>query len=137
MLRYASILAPVLPLCCSVAVAEEQQAAPLPVNHQEFILALLDLLTQTEECLAACADAASTEAALPRLRELAERARQLSAHQQTLPEPTVQDYISAHPHVGAFNKLWQAVCGHIQRLQQTQLMSPELREILQLAPAEA
>ncbi len=134
MLRYAAFLAPLAPLCCA---AETGQPAPaLPATHQEFIPALLELLTQTEQALGSCTDAASTEAALPRLRELSEQAHKLSAHQQKLPEPTVQDYMAAHPHVAEFNTLWEAIINHIERLEQAQLISPELRQLLQLAPGE-
>ncbi len=133
MFRYALLLAPMLPLCCA---AETVADAPLPATHQEFIPSLLDLLTQTEQILASCTDAASTQAALPRLRALADLARRLSAHQHTLPEPTVQDYMAAHPHVAEFNRLWEAICGHIERLEAQKLISPELRALLQIAPAE-
>ncbi len=134
MFRQAAIFTPLAALCC-VATAEQPSAARL-TTHQEFIPALLELLTQTEQSLASCTDEASTKAALPRLRELAEQARQLSALQQGLPEPTVQDYMAAHPHVAEFNKLWEAICGHIERLEQARLITPELRSLLQLAPQE-
>ncbi len=132
MFRYAALLAPLAPLCC--AAEQSQQAPALPATHQEFIPALLELLEQTEQSLASCTDAASCEAAVPRLKELAARARQLSAHQQSLPEPTVQDYIAAHPHIAQFTRLWEAVSAHIERLEQTQLITPEMRNLLQLAP---
>ncbi len=133
MFRATALLAALLPLCC-VALAEGQPPAAAPATHQEFIPALLELLRQTEQSLAACTDAATVEAALPRLRELAEQARQLSAQQKTLPEPTVQDYMAAHPHVAEFNKLWEAICAHIERLETAQLVSTELRQVLKLAP---
>ncbi len=129
MCRHLAFLAPLAPLCCAAE-------AGLPATHQEFIPTLLELLRQTEQGLAACTDASTTKAALPRLRELAARARQLSAHQQSLPEPTVQDYMAAHPHVAEFNKLWEAICAHIERLEQAQLITAELRDLLQLAPKE-
>ncbi len=128
MLRYTAIL-PLASLC----LAAEVQPA-LPASHQEFSTALLELLAQTEQSLASCTDAASTEAALPRLRELAERARQLAAHQASLPEPTVQDYMAAHPHVGEFNRLMNAIDDHIDRLEAAHLLSPALRELLHIAP---
>ncbi len=134
MFRYATFLLPLVPLC---HVAEAQQGAPvLPGTHQEFITSLLTLLADTEQCLAGCVDAASTEAALPRLRELEQQAHQLSATQHTLPEPTVQDYMAAHPYVAEFNKLWEAIGDHIKRLEQASLISSELRSVLKLAPAK-
>ncbi len=132
MVRYAAILLSLAPACYA---AEAQQAAPAqPANHQEFATALLELLTQTEQCLASCVDEASVEAALPSLQELAQQARRLSAWQRALPEPTVQDYMAAHPQVGSFNRIWQAIGDHIERLEQAKLVSPALREVLHLAP---
>ncbi len=133
MFRYAAFLAPLLPLCCSFAA---EPVASMPATHQEFIPALLELLEQTEQCLSSCSDAATVQAALPRFHELAEQARRLSAHQRSLPDPTVQDLLAAHPHVAEFNRLWEAICGHIERLEAARLISPELREALKLAPAE-
>ncbi len=131
----ASSLAALAPL--HAAAELPPNAPPLPGSHQEFIPALLELLSQTEQALASCTDASSVEAALPRLRELATQARELSARQQTLPEPTVQDYMAAHPHVAAFNQLWEAICAHIERLEQARLVTPELRSLLRLAPPAA
>ncbi len=133
MFRYAATaLIPLAAICCA---AEAPQAeAALPDTHQKFIPVLLDFLAQTEQCLAGCTDAASTAAVMPRLNELAARAHQLAAHQASLPEPTVQDYMAAHPHVGEFNKLWKAISGHIERMEQAALMTPELHSLLQLAP---
>ncbi len=134
MFRHAATsFIPLAALCC----AAEPPAAALPGTHQEFIPALLELLTQTEQCLGSCTDAATTEAALPELNKLAAKARELSAHQATLPEPTVQDYMAAHPHVGDFNRLWESIGSHIERLEKAGLMSPELRSVLQIAPSEA
>ncbi len=130
MIRPSACLVPLAMLCC--AAAEPQPAAP--ETHQEFIPVLLELLNQTVQSLAGCTDEASVKAALPRLRELAEQARQLAALQQTLPDPTVQDYMASHPHVAEFNRLWEGICGHIERLEQARLISPELRDLLQVAP---
>ncbi len=137
MFRYAALL--LLPLLSLSSVASETAATTpaLPSSHQKHIPALLELLTQTEQALSSCTDAATTTAALPRLQELAEQTRQLAANQQTLPEPTVQDYLAAHPHVAEFNKLWEAICGHIERMELNHLITPELRTLLKLAPQSA
>ncbi len=135
MLRYTPLLLALSPLCTATGQPQAEQPAA-PASHQEYIPALLALLNQTEQSLAACTDADSVTAELPRLRELAQQARQLSAHQQSLPEPTVQDYLTSHPHVAEFNRVWEAICGHIERLHRARLITPELRTILQLAPEE-
>ncbi len=131
MFRYAALALPLMPALCLAA-----EEATAPTTHQEFIGSLLDFLPQTELCLASCTDAAATEAALPRLHELAAQARQLSAWQQALPEPTVQDYMAAHPHVAEFNKLWEAIGQPLSRMEREKLITPELRELLQLAPPQ-
>ncbi len=120
-----------LPLCCAAG------EPAMPSTHQEFIPTLLALLAQTEQSLASCTDAASVNTALPRLEELAQQARRLSGHQQSLPEPTVQDYMAAHPHVAEFNRLWEAICNHLERMEQAQLITPKLRDLLKLAPETA
>ncbi len=132
----ALFLAPAA-LCAAAETPQQAPAAKLPASHQEFSLALLDWLEQTEACLATCTDAAGVQAAMPRLRELGERAHALADCQRELPEPTVQDYLAAHEHVGDFNKRWYAIGDHIERLRTAGLLSPELRELLRIAPDEA
>ena len=78
----------------------------LPTGHQDCALAILRLLSDTELCLNGCRDAASVQAALPRFRELSERAHRLAEVQRHLPEPTSQDLISMNQHMERFNLLW-------------------------------
>ncbi len=105
-------------------------------SHQAYTAALIELLSQTEICLNLCRDAASCDAALPRLRELSARAAELSAALPLLTEPTVQDYMASHPQVPVFNKLWTAIGEHIERLTQAGLMNDEMRKLLGIAPPE-
>ncbi len=119
------------------AAAAEAPAAPLPDSHRAYTAALIELLSQTEICLNSCRDAASCQAALPRLRELSRRAAELAAALPLRTEPTVQDYMAAHPQVGTFNTLWNAITAHFERLEQAGLMSEEMRTVLGIAPPEA
>lgn len=105
-----------------------------PTGHQDCALAVLQLLSDTELCLNGCRDAASVQAALPRFRELSERAHRLAAVQRQLTEPTSQDLISMNQHMERFNLLWGAIRDHIYRLEKDGLMSPELRSVLCIAP---
>lgn len=105
-----------------------------PTGHQDCALAVLQLLSDTELCLNGCRDAASVQAALPRFRELSERAHRLAEVQRHLPEPTSQDLISMNQHMERFNLLWGAIGDHIHRLEKDGLMSPELRSVLCIAP---
>lgn len=109
-------------------------AEALPTGHQDCALAVLRLLSDTELCLNGCRDAASVQAALPRFRELSERAHRLAAVQRQLTEPTAQDLISMNQHMERFNLLWGAIRDHIYRLEKDGLMSPELRSVLCIAP---
>ncbi len=109
----------------------------LPTGHQDCALAILRLLSDTELCLNGCRDAASVQAALPRFRELSERAHRLAEVQRHLPEPTSQDLISMNQHMERFNLLWGAIGDHIHRLEKAGLVSHELRDILHLAPPPA
>ena len=118
------------------AAAEDAEDA-LPTGHQDCALAVLQLLSDTELCLNGCRDAASVQAALPRFRELSERAHRLAEVQRHLPEPTSQDLISMNQHMERFNLLWGAIGDHIHRLEKAGLVSHELRDILHLAPPPA
>ncbi len=114
-------------------------AADVPATdtHQGLAQATVDLLSQTEICLNSCRDEASVRAALPRLKELAEQARQLTARQKALPDPTVQDDMAAQSLVADFQTLWNAIQEHLERLEREHLLSPAMREILRIAPPEA
>ncbi len=91
---------------------------------------LIGLLQQTQSCLASCTDAASVRAALPQLRLLARQIHSFKEMQEHLPEPTTQDYIAAQNLTGDFNTAWNAIREHIERLENAQLMTQELSELL-------
>lgn len=127
-----SLLLTALMLLSPLALGAESA----PITHREATEWLVELLVDTDACLASCTDEASVQEALPRLRELAARAEQLKQAQSKLPEPTTQDYLAGQELLGAFNAAWKAVRAHIDRLERTQLMSPALREVLRVAPAD-
>ena len=127
--------ATLLLLSLAAAPLHAQEAAP-PATHQEAALQLTELLERTEACLAGCTDAASVQAALPELKELAHRVQLFKEAQDRLPEPTTQDYMAAQELLKRFNTAWQAIRAHIERLQTDHLISQELSDILILAPAE-
>ncbi len=116
------------------AEAAAEPASALPDTHLAYTAALLQLLEQTDDCLNSCRDSAGCAAALPRLEQLSKRAAELSAALLTLPEPTVQDYMAAHPHVATFNKLWKSIGEHIERLEKDKLMTEDMRRVLGIAP---
>lgn len=112
---------------CPLAPAAEEDA---PTTHQAAARCLVRLLADTAACLATCTGADSVQAALPRLQELAARAAAFRAAQNKLPEPTTQDYLAGQELLGEFNTAWQAIRDHIDRLENSGLMTPELRAVL-------
>lgn len=101
-------------------------------THQDYALALLDLLAETELCLAQCVDLESIQHNKPRLQELSEQMQELSVLLQNLPEPTIADYIAAEQQVSEFNTLWNAIKKHVQRLREAGFYSDELLAIIKL-----
>ena len=113
----------------------QEKLPPPPLTHSEAAHQLIDLLQQTEACLAACRDEGSVCAALPELQRLARLARHIARGQQNLSEPTTQDYIAAQQLAGEFNTAWEAIRTHIARLEKDHLLSPQMREILCIDPS--
>lgn len=118
---------------CSLNV----HAQDMPGNHVDVTTAILDFLSRTELCLNSCTDAASTQAAIPQLQQLKQECDKLAEAQKALPEPTVQDYMAVQAHMEAFNTIWKAIRNHIARMQQEKLMTPEIIQILHIAPEDA
>ncbi len=125
-------------LCCiilgfNMVFASAQE---MPTNHADMAKAILSFLSRTEQCLNSCQDEESVKAAIPRLKELKAECDKLAAVQQQLSEPTVQDYMTEHNNAAAFNTIWKALRAHIERLETAQIMTPEMRDILYIAPPE-
>lgn len=128
MFRPCPYLSLLLPACCLV-MAQEQR------THLDLAHALVDLLSETEACLNTCRDKESVQAAIPRLEQLAQQARQLRQEQAALPNSTVQDDIAAAELAGDFMMLWNAICQHVERLETSGLMSEDLRNVLRVSPS--
>lgn len=109
-------------------------APAAPANHVDMAGAILDFLSRTELCLNSCRDAASTQAAIPKLQELRQESIQLAETQRNLTEPTIQDYMAVQDKMEAFTTIWNAIRKHLERLEEEQLMTSELRQILHIAP---
>lgn len=111
------------------------QAAPMPTNHVDMTATIIEFLSRTELCLNSCRDDASAKAAIPQLQELKNECDRIVEAQRALPEPTIQDYMAVQNQMEAFNTIWNAIRDHIERLEQEQLLSKEMREILHIAPS--
>ena len=109
-------------------------ALAAPTNHVDMTNAILDFLSRTELCLNSCRDSVSTAEAIAPLKALRQECAQLVEAQRQLPEPTVQDYMAVQNKMEAFSTLWNAIRNHIERMEQEQLLTPELRGILHIAP---
>ena len=126
-----------LPLLVVPVSAQDAAASPAGLeSHRDLAHAITGLLSRTEVCLRGCTDAASVQAALPRLRELAQEARRLADAQSALPEPTMQDYMASQELALQFLPIWKAIRAHLERLEQEGLMTDELRSLLQAGPGE-
>lgn len=136
-----ALLSSLMLLVSSPLPAQEERASAPEVaaadSHAELADALVNLLQRTAATLEGCTDAATAGAALPQLKEQREEAAHLIARQAALPEPTVQDYMAAQARANDFLDAKHALRTHIERLQREGLLSPELREILGIAPEEA
>lgn len=124
-------------LLCPLSTADETTAAPSLESHADIADALTDLLRRTVEQLEGCTDTDTVQAALPMLQSLREEAAGLMARQAALPEPTVQDYMAAQNRANDFLDAKRAIQHHISRLQKAGFITPEVREILGIAPANA
>ncbi len=114
--------------------AMASQEATMPTNHVDMTTAIIEFLSRTELCLNTCRDEASVKAAIPQLQELKQECDKIVEAQRALPEPTIQDYMAVQNQMEAFNTVWNAIRDHIERLEQEQLLSDEMRDILHIAP---
>lgn len=122
----------------SVPVTAQDEAVPPAIleSHRDLAHAITDFLSRTEVCLRGCTDAASVQAALPKLHELAQEARRLADTQAALPEPTMQDYMASQELALQFLPIWKAIRAHMERLEKDGLMTDELRALLQTGLGE-
>ncbi len=104
--------------------------AAVTTTHQEFALELLDLMAETELCLAQCQDAQSVEQNLEQLEALSKKTQALAQLQKDMPYSITADYIAAEKHMREFNTLWDAIKNHIERLKADELYSEEMQKIL-------
>lgn len=129
-----------LPLLILLSAPVTAQDAVAPAasleSHRDLAHAITDFLSRTEVCLRGCTDAASVQAALPKLRELAQEARRLADAQAALPEPTMQDYMASQELALQFLPIWKAIRAHVERLEKDGLMTDELRTLLQAGLGE-
>ena len=103
-------------------------------NHVDLTSNIIDFLSRTEICLNSCRDADSVNAALTQLQQLKQECDKLVEVQRSLPEPTIQDYMAVQNQMETFSTIWNAIRDHIERLESEHLMTPELRQILHIAP---
>lgn len=109
-------------------------AQDTPDTHQSLAKEVLALLSDTELALNSCRDAESVKEALPTFRELAKQAEAIKQKQLALPDSTLQEDITIARNVQDFQMLWEAIRAHIDRLMNENLLSPELRDVLRIAP---
>lgn len=122
------------PLAMAVETEPTETACPAPDSHAEIADALTDLLHRTTQQLEQCTDSDSLRAAAPALQALRAEAAELMQRQAALPEPTVQDYMAAQNRANDFLDAKRAIQQHITRLQENGILTPEMREILGIAP---
>ena len=103
-------------------------------THHSLAQEIINLLSETELVLSTCTDAASVEAALPRLEELAQQAQSIHDRQLKMPNSTLQEDISIAALVQEFQLIWGAICAHIERIEKAGILSNELRDVLRIAP---
>lgn len=103
-------------------------------SHTELADAMVDLLRRTDACLAGCTDESSARAAVLQLETLRNEAESLASRQAALPEPTVQDYMATQDRANDFLQYWQSIRDHIARMAKKDILLPEIRKILHIAP---
>ena len=125
------IILSALIISSSLSCATAQDTAD---THQSLAKEVITLLADTELALNSCRDAESVQAALPTFRELAKQAETIKQKQLALPDSTLQEDITIARDVQDFQILWEAIQAHIDRLMNENLLTPELRDVLRIAP---
>ncbi len=119
-----------LVLTCAISYATEETQA----THFSLAQNVITLLSETELTLSSCTDAESVSTALPKLRQLGEQARAIADKQRLLPDSSLNEDLTIAPLVNDFQLLWDAIRAHIERLENSGLMSEELKNVLRVAP---
>ncbi|MBR5894181.1 MAG: hypothetical protein IKZ13_01400 [Akkermansia sp.] len=109
--------------------AEEQQ-----LTHFSLAQDVINLLSDTEIILSQCQDSQSVQQAIPELNKLADTAREIARKQLSMPDSTLNEDITIARQVKDFETIWAAVRAQIERLENTGLMTDELRKALGVAP---
>lgn len=103
------------------------------VTHFSIAQDVIALLSETELTLSSCTDEQSVTAALPKLRQLGEQARAIAARQRSLPDSSLNEDLTIAPLIRDFQVLWDAIRAHIERLENSGLMSDDLKNVLKIA----
>lgn len=117
-----------------LALLSPQLSANEEVTHISLARQIIELLSQTELVLNTCQNEASVKEAIPQLKELAEQAQQLKQQQSQLPDSSLNEDLTIAKQVPDFLTIWDAIRAHIERLENSKLLSDELREVLKIAP---
>lgn len=125
-----AVISQALILACAISYASEEAQ----VTHFSLAQDVITLLSETELTLSTCTDEQSVAAAIPTLRQLGERARAIADKQRTLPDSSLNEDLTVAPLVSDFQLLWEAICAHIERIENSGLMSEELKNVLRVAP---
>ncbi len=101
-------------------------------NHQQYSIALVELLQRSLTSLQECRDEASIQQQLPLLKGYQREMDTLSRILEELPIPSAPDYVQAQEQLVDFIRTWRLITEEIKRLQQGGLMSKELAEVLKI-----
>lgn len=125
-----AVISHALLFACAISYATEEAQ----VTHFSLAQDVITLLSETELTLSTCTDEQSVSAALPRLKQLGEQARAIADKQRSLPDSSLNEDLTVAPLVSDFQLLWEAIRAHIERLENSGLMSEELKNVLRVAP---
>ncbi len=109
-----------------------EQSATEIRNHQQYSLALVELLQRSLTSLQACRDEESVRQQLPLLKGYQREMDALARVLEELPIPSAPDYVQAQDQLVDFIRTWRLITEEIRRLQHGGLMSEELAEVLKI-----
>ena len=105
------------------------------ITHESVAAQLVDVLARTELTLRMCNTPEEVKTALPKLLELKAEMEEILELQAQLADPSMQDFISAEPHIAPFTRVMDAIEAELKRLQESGLYSQELLDILRIKPS--